>query len=130
MKLLLENWRGYLNEVRKPQRTPHEEEIIQMAKQMNPQEDYDWDYHDFEEARQAIADFKAGKEMPEITHPSYYRAYKREVELAAIEKQMRRELDRQIANYTPEDRARLKANPISIKQLAAKIRKAQDETPT
>ena len=130
MKLLLENWRGYLNEVRKPQRTPHEEEIIQMAKQMNPQEDYDWDYHDFEEARKAIADFKAGKEMPEITHPSYYRAYKREVELAAMEKQMRRELDRQIANFTPEERARAEANPISIKQLAAKIRKAQDETPT
>tara|TARA_R100000664_G_C2686926_1_gene92599 strand:+ start:257 stop:697 length:441 start_codon:yes stop_codon:yes gene_type:complete len=109
---------------RKPQRTPHEEEIIQMAKQMNPQEDYDWDYHDFEEARKAIADFKAGKEMPEITHPSYYRAYKREVELAAMEKQMRRELDRQIANFTPEEIARAEAN-LSKKWAVVKKRKTR-----
>jgi len=123
MKLLLENWRGYLSEVRKPQRTPREEELIQMAKQMqDPDEDYDWDYHDFEEARKAVADFKAGKEMPEITHPSYYRAYKHSAELDAMEKQMSREVDRQIANLTPEERARLEANPTSLKQLAAKIR--------
>ena len=122
MKLLLENWRGYLNEVRKPQRTPREEELIQMAKQMYPEEDYDWDYHDFEEARRGGDDFRAGKEMPEITHPSYYRTYKHSAELDAMEKQMSREVDRQIANLTPEERARLEANPTSLKQLAAKIR--------
>ena len=108
---------------RKPQRTDHELELIQMAKQMqDPDEDYDWDYHDFEEARNGGDDFKAGKEMPEITHPSYYRAYKHSAELDAMEKQMSREVDRQIANLTPEEIARLEANPISLKQLAAKIR--------
>jgi len=108
---------------RKPQRTPDEELIIQMAKQMQePEEDYDWDYHDFEKARQGSDDFQAGKEMPEITHDSYYKAYKHSAELDVMEKQMSTELDRQIANLTPEEIARLKANPISLKQLATKIR--------
>jgi hypothetical protein len=107
---------------RKPQRTDRELELIQMAKQMYPEEDYDWDYHDFEEARRGGDDFRAGKEMPEITHPSYYRAYKQEAELDAMEKQMSGELDDQIASYTPEEIAYADANPTSLKQLAAKIR--------
>jgi hypothetical protein len=96
-----------------------------MAKQMqDPDEDYDYDYHDFEEARKGGDDFRAGKEMPEITHPSYYRSYKKEEELAAMERQMSGELDDQIASYTPEEIAYADANPTStsLKQLAAKIR--------
>ena len=110
---------------RKPQRTDHELELIQMAKQMQDPDErdpIDWDYHDFEEARKGGDDFRAGKEMPEITHPSYYRAYKHSAELDALEKQMSRELDDQIASLTPERRAYLEANPTSLKQLAAKIR--------
>jgi hypothetical protein len=110
---------------RKPQRTPDEELIIKMAKQMqDPDEDYDYDYHDFEEARLADDAFQAGKEMPEITHPSYYRTYKNNEELAAMERQMSREFDDQMASYTPEEIAYADANPTStsLKQLAAKIR--------
>jgi len=135
MKLILENWREYMNGTqqeelgkvsvhgRKPQRTDRELELIQMAKQMqDPDEDYDWDYHDFEEARKGSDDFQAGKDMPEITHPSYYRAYKHSAKLDVMEKQMSSELDDQIASRTQEEIAYADANPTSLKQLAAKIR--------